>query len=1161
MSSCNPVWSGSLHLTECQFVKNRAGDAGGGLCLHNVANTKLIDSEVMLNSAGSGGGVYDAGCLGLTLSNTTIANNTANQRGGGIHFNPYDDSWVLFEHGSRLSNNHAASGNSFSSNPVGTSGAMAVLPFEAGFFIPFMHSYECKEQPKPLNQVCNYHRFANLNMTNLSWIVDDDVPSPCILGHFCNGLDAPAHCPAGTMGNETRLSSAECGGPCPVHHYCPLGAISPLVCPDGTHGSQPNATSLADCASCPEGHWCNSGQAFACEKGTFARGSQRVSLNACQPCPFNTTTNGTGHNTSASCVCQPGFFDDLGRDAENAIDNRTGTRTCLSCPLGFNCSVAFSTTITSNISPQFWRPHTRSMQSKRCPHVETCLGGESSLNFSLDDKASCKDGFHGAYCSQCIDSASYFDKSRLSCEPCTSAVKFFGLAIGAIAAVALIPVFAAAILSPKPPMPLAHTSRLRRCYHAVVVILSATRHTVDAWASCAWRHTFVARLRTASKRITLPVKVKFLLHFALVIAQIGDVYQVRYPQSYDSVSHRVFAPFRLQLFGWFPGLHMRCLGISTLNDELAFYLVTPITLSLLAVTISWLRYHSLIPALPFILRLAYLLYPSISSKGFQALGDCDCFQQIDGAQLCFLPADYLVQCDHSGRAKAHAPTQLLFVGSLAIAIFGVGVPLLYAGLLCSCRNAIRLKASTPLRDALMFLHGPLHPWALFWPLVEAVHALLLTGFLALVTPGHLFQLLCGLLVAIAFLVLQIWTAPYRTASNNFLAMALGLSIVLHFVSSVGVQVNSLYGGDIAQWILSIVLWASAFAIFLLTFLTFLTALRQSVTPAQLSTYLLNEEPSDGAVDTALPLNARFGELSINATDVHRALHAPLVTLQEVETLRSISRLTPLQTAEDTSSAKYSAAGLVLGELEEAAHGIAHQLQVPYLELHARMGRGVTAIEEEIAAHGTTEDKRCLRYILHEPAGDYESQYEPVRAGKMLNYFVNHPISKKVGLEEAHVVALRLYTSQAFASLNTPLRCTGTHPFPATVAFLVEGIKLLRAVRANESLGLRMWRGIRFVSHNSLAGSGGTERAMLSFTTDLTSATHFATSQEVLLLLIRAKTFSQCGASLDFLSCVPHEHEVCYPPSTYLQPTGRMQQVELPGNLKCTVLEVIPHVSR
>ena len=134
-----------------------------------------------------------------------------------------------------------------------------------------------------------------------------------------------------------------------------------------------------------------------------------------------------------------------------------------------------------------------------------------------------------------------------------------------------------------------------------------------------------------------------------------------------------------------------------------------------------------------------------------------------------------------------------------------------------------------------------------------------------------------------------------------------------------------------------------------------------------------------------------------------------------------------------------------------------------------------------------------------------------------------------------------------------------HPFAATVAFVAEGIKLLRAVHANENTTVRLWRGMRNVSGDSLARSGGTEPAMLSCTSHLTTAAHFATSREPLLLLVTAKTFLQRGASLDFLSCLPHEREVCYPPSTYLKPTGRTQHVELAGEVRCTVLEVTPHV--
>jgi len=220
-----------------------------------------------------------------------------------------------------------------------------------------------------------------------------------------------------------------------------------------------------------------------------------------------------------------------------------------------------------------------------------------------------------------------------------------------------------------------------------------------------------------------------------------------------------------------------------------------------------------------------------------------------------------------------------------------------------------------------------------------------------------------------------------------------------------------------------------------------------------------------------------------------------------------------------------------------------------------------AIEEEFAEHGTDEDKRYLTYVLHEPVAHHEGLYDPARAGKMLSYFVDHPISKQAGLEDVHVVALRLYTSQAFVSLNAPLRRGEKHPFAATVGFVTEGIKRLRGIHVDERapVSVRLWRGLRNVRGELLARSGGTEQAMLSCTPDLATAARFSTSRVALLFLVTAKTFMQCGATLDFLSCMPHEHEVCYPPSTYLKPTGRTQLVDLCDGIQCMVVEVIPYV--
>ena len=72
-------------------------------------------------------------------------------------------------------------------------------------------------------------------------------------------------------------------------------------------------------------------------------------------------------------------------------------------------------------------------------------------------------------------------------------------------------------------------------------------------------------------------------------------------------------------------------------------------------------------------------------------------------------------------------------------------------------------------------------------------------------------------------------------------------------------------------------------------------------------------------------------------------------------------------------------------------------------------------------------------------------------------FCKHKISVAAHLAPPHVLALRLYSTAAFASLNTPFRKAmghaheqrDAHPFPITMNFIREGIARLRAIEAME----------------------------------------------------------------------------------------------------------------
>ena len=166
----------------------------------------------------------------------------------------------------------------------------------------------------------------------------------------------------------------------------------------------------------------------------------------------------------------------------------------------------------------------------------------------------------------------------------------------------------------------------------VLVLLSSNRFTGRMRAAGS---SFIVRLRSlavnlrlAADSVALFAKLKICLGFAQVVAQIGDVYQLRYPSGYQSISSQLFSPLRLQIFGWIPGMHLSCLGLRSLFSELLLMTVAPAVVVLVALMACYCRRRSMLSVLPFVLRWTYLVHPSISSKGFQVLGGCECFPAI-----------------------------------------------------------------------------------------------------------------------------------------------------------------------------------------------------------------------------------------------------------------------------------------------------------------------------------------------------------------------------------------------------------------------------------------------------------------------------------------------------------------------------------------------------
>mmetsp|Transcript_19317 Transcript_19317/g.63117 ORF Transcript_19317/g.63117 Transcript_19317/m.63117 type:complete len:379 (+) Transcript_19317:1624-2760(+) len=284
--------------------------------------------------------------------------------------------------------------------------------------------------------------------------------------------------------------------------------------------------------------------------------------------------------------------------------------------------------------------------------------------------------------------------------------------------------------------------------------------------------------------------------------------------------------------------------------------------------------------------------------------------------------------------------------------------------------------------------------------------------------------------------------------------------------------------------------------------------------------------------------------------------------------------------------RFEAKDLIFGQPAQAARGVAHYLCVSDTEYRDAMNLGLQAVREEVARNGTKVDKECLTYVLDMEAGSSDKAFQgglkrdcdkdgsvlPSRLtaegrGMRLSDFVAHKDADEAGLSEAHVAALRFYTTAAFATINNGLRDQARyragrpHPLPVTVAFIKEALGLLRVVAANQSkanMPVTLYRGMKSmkVQDNFLQqGRGGTELAPMSTTRSLKVAMQYSASEDSLLLRIDTRNFMVRGPEISFLSAFPEEEEYLFPPLTYLEPTPGGVQTLRVDDATFTVIDV------
>lgn len=262
----------------------------------------------------------------------------------------------------------------------------------------------------------------------------------------------------------------------------------------------------------------------------------------------------------------------------------------------------------------------------------------------------------------------------------------------------------------------------------------------------------------------------------------------------------------------------------------------------------------------------------------------------------------------------------------------------------------------------------------------------------------------------------------------------------------------------------------------------------------------------------------------------------------------------------SAASKFTAKQIIFGKPEEAAYGLPDFMGLTDNDLVQYHTDGMLAVVDEISRNGNSEDRENLKMIL---AGHYYKQGTNATADSRLSLdeLMQHPAAVAARLRKHHVLALRMYTTSTFKSINEPMRQrVRPHPLGATTYFISEAIKLLRVVKGAASKALIgdqvYWRGLADLKLDTeFLQAGGTEFACMSTTTNRDVAMEFAEGECPLVFKFTTKDFMQRGADISFLSVYPEEEEILYPPLTYLRPV-RVFFDEFKG-VRVVVGEVVP----
>ena len=195
---------------------------------------------------------------------------------------------------------------------------------------------------------------------------------------------------------------------------------------------------------------------------------------------------------------------------------------------------------------------------------------------------------------------------------------------------------------------------------------------------------------------------------------------------------------------------------------------------------------------PIVTQVAFESFSCVEFEGDLVQG-VELIPRRDRQLRSFLRADVQIQCHTNEHIRLWA------AAFIAVAVYPLGALVLVFGLLTYAGPAVHLCGATldlapatsnrktrqqRLFHAIRFLHADFKPSYFLWECMEMLRRFLLVGLYVIVPwqqQGSLLQLVLALVTALTYLVAQVLARPYLDVTNNYLAVACSLSLVVLLV--------------------------------------------------------------------------------------------------------------------------------------------------------------------------------------------------------------------------------------------------------------------------------------------------------------------------------------------------------------------------------------------